>query len=185
MKTLEAIVPFFPGFYNSELDWMIDNEIEMYQSENELEYDEICDILDYPKAREAIAKAWLNRFNIETGFNLEFVAVNSPREYNFTTGRLVAKVSLDDLQRARKIAEENDAEFQQYLHDNFTSFDGFYSHYSNDMNAWKELNSDTLDCNEVMTYLAIACLVETSERDLLNSIHGHSSVYEAAQHIFK
>jgi hypothetical protein len=185
MKTLEAIVPFFPGFYNSELNFIIDQEIEQHLEYNELSYDDITDNLDYPQAKKEIAEAWLNRFNIETGFKLEFVAIDSPREYNFTTDRLVAKITLEDLQRARKIAEDNEADFEQYLRDTFTSYDGFYSSYSNDMNDWKDIPTDVLDCNEVMTYIAVACLVEKSERELLDDIHGHSSVYESAQHIFK
>lgn len=185
MKTLEIIVPFFPGFYNSELDWMIDQEIDMHLEDKELSYDDIEDSLDYLTARTEIAKQWLNRFNAETGFNLEYVAIDSPREYNFTIDRLVAKIPLEDLKRARKIAEDNEAEFEQYLRDTFTSYDGFYSRYSNDMEEWKDIPTDVLDCNEAMTFLAVACLVENSEWELLDSIHGHSSVYEAAQHIFK
>ena len=184
-QTLETIVPFFPGFYNSELDWMIDQEIEGEMEDRELSYEDIEENLDYPKAREEIAKQWLNRFNVETGFNLEYVAIDSPREYNFTTDRLVANIPLEDIQKAREIAENNEADFQQYLHDKFTSYDGFCSYYSNNMEEWKELVTEDLDCNEAMTYLAVACLMGNSERELLDSIHGHSSVYEAANHVFK
>lgn len=183
MKTLETVIPFFPGFYESELDSMIDREVESVMENEEKTYEEIEDQLNYQTARLAISKAWVNAFNQETGFNLEFDSISSPKEYNFTTDRLFAKVSIDEVEKAREICNKNSKQFQEFLDNNFKSYDGFISFYSNYADDWDKETED-LDHNEVMSYLAVACLVENDESDILSSIHGTSSVYEAAQEIW-
>jgi hypothetical protein len=183
---LETVVPFFPGFYESELDWMIDNEIEMEMEEPGESWEQVDARTDYRKAMVEISKQWLNRFNAETGYNLEFGNLESPREYNFTTDKVLAYISLEEVEKAREICGKNLNEFDEFLQENFTSYDGFISFYSNDFESedWNK-PTEELDPVECMTFLAVAILCETSKEDLLNSIHGHSSVYEAAQHVWK
>ena len=76
---LETIVPFYPGHYHSEIEDMIDQEIEMELEEQELTYEDIEDRLDYRNAFNAIARQWLNKFNQETGFNIEFKEIIFPK----------------------------------------------------------------------------------------------------------
>lgn len=99
---------------------------------------------------------------------LEFKEVISPKEYNFTTDRLLAAINYSELTILHDIAfKERLHGFSEYLKDRFTSYDGFYSYYPSDVRSWidhslrewdhnqtgalldflvsKELNTDTHD----------------------------------------
>lgn len=184
MKTYETVVPFFPGFYNSILSDMVDREVEYELEENEKSYDDIEDTLDYRKAYIEISKQWMYRFNAETGLNLIFKEIESPREYNFSTDRLIAEISEDDLKKVVASCKENLGIFEDVLDELYTSRSGFIPFYSNDLDDWDKEN-DELDHNEIMTYLMVYVLISMNEEELLDSIHGYSSVYEAAQHVWK
>ena len=183
---LETVVPFFPGFYGTILDSYIDQEVEMSMEETGETFEVVNSRCDYRAAMVEISKQWLNRFNAETGFNLEFQALESPREYNFATDKIIATVSLEEVDKARKICEEHPQEFQKFLSDTFTSFDGFISYYPNDADDedWSR-PTEYLDPVEVMTFLAVASTIEVTSEELKETIEDHSSVYEAAQHVWK
>lgn len=185
MKTLfEATLPFFPGYYNSILDGYIDREIEMYLEENEEEsYETIEDKLDYSEAKLAMNQAWVNQFNQETGLDLKYKDMSSPREYNFRTDRIFVEITLEELQKVRKITEENPEEFHKFLTRNFKSRDGFSSFYPDDLEEWDK-DIEDLDHNEVMTYIAVASTINKDEHDLVMDIADHHSVYEAASQIW-
>jgi hypothetical protein len=185
MKKIEIVLPFFCGFYNSILDSFIDSEIEMELEESGKTYEEIEDNLDYQCARIEMSKAWLNVFNRETGFNIEFKEIDSPREYNFTTDKLVGMISVDEVREAMDKCKSNSDIFQEVLDRYFRSYDGFISFYSNDINDWFNHKAEDLDCNETMAYIAGAILSDMDENDLLDTIYDTSSVYEAAQFVWK
>lgn len=183
MKTYETVVPFFPGFYNSILSDMVDREVEYELEENGKSYDEIEDSLDYQKAYLEISKQWLNRFNAETGLNLVFKEIDSPREYNCSTDRLIAEISEDDLTKVINSCKDNSGTFEDVIEELYTSRSGFIPFYSNDIGDWVKEN-DELDHNEIMTYIMAHTLTSMNEEELLDSIHGYSSVYEAAQNVW-
>lgn len=187
IKTLfEAVLPFFPGYYCSILDSYIDSEIEMYLEDEDNEdksYDDIEDRLDYHKARLAMNQAWVDRFNVETGLNLRYKDMSSPKEYNFQTDRVVVEITLEELEKVRKITEEHPEEFQKYLTRNFKSRDGFMSFYPDDIKEWDKDTQD-LDHNEIMTYIAVASTIDKDENELVMDIVDHHSIYEAAGQVW-
>jgi hypothetical protein len=186
MKKIEIVLPFFPGYHNSILDSFIDQEIEMRMEESGKTYVDIEECLDYQKAFHEITIQWLNRFNAEAGFNIEFKEVDSPREYNFTTDKLIGLISVDEVKNAMAKCNSNIDIFKNEVLDKyFKSYDGFMSFYSNDVDDWFNKDIEDLDCNETMAYITGSILVDMDEEDLLSSIHDHHSVYEAAQHVFK
>ena len=185
MKTLfEATLPFFPGFYDSILSSYIDREIEMYLEDNEGEsYGSIENQLDYRKAETEMSKAWVTQFNHETGLNLKYKDMTSPKEYNFQTDRVFVEISLEELEKVRKITENHPEEFQKFLTDNFKSRDGFMSFYPDDIEEWYKDTQD-LDHNEVMTYIAVASTLDNDKTELIMDIVDHHSIYEAANHVW-
>jgi hypothetical protein len=187
MKAIETVVPFFPGFYHSYLSDMVDNEIEYYldDEDNTETYDDIEDRLDYQKAYKEISKQWLNKFNNITGLNLEYIEIDSPREYNFTTDRLIARISSEELNPLKNIPKTEPETFQRVLNRHFKSYDGFCSFYSNDIDDWDK-DMDELDCNEVMAYIEAYILTEgLDEDDIIDQTIDSSCVYEAAQYVWK
>lgn len=73
---------------------------------------------------------------IVKGFTLE--GAYSPREYNFKTDNSELQIELDDVKLSAYI-RKNRPEFEQYLKDNFTSYDGFMSYVPNN---WSDFNRE-------------------------------------------
>jgi len=195
MKTkFNLAVPFFPGFYNSILDDFIDREIEMemegdgkpgdeyYRAPQT--WEEVDAKACYPCASLAIAKAWLNAFNAETGLNLEWETMTSPKEYNFQTDRVYADIDANTL--AKLATAKDTPDFAEVLRAKFTSRDGFMSFYSNDVEGseWQQPVAEW-DHNQLQALLEAWLAVNGFEREyLLDSIHDTSSVYEAASEVW-
>lgn len=139
-EKLEIKIPF-AGFYNSNLDSMIDYEIESifdYDGTGSPDIPEDFYIkADYSGVFKAIAREYveyaqekLNEFlNLENPIQLEFHDLVSPREYNFTTDRLFAGISQIDVLRLGSIASPKILE--RLIAERFTSRDGFMSFYQN------------------------------------------------------
>jgi len=95
----------------------------------------------------------------KTGVDLkpysETLIISSPREYNFTTDRLFVEVSIASLfQLYHKVDQDILAET---IRDNFTSYDGFISHYSNDINSDEWRNLAEWDHNRWLTLIEAIC----------------------------
>ena len=147
--------------------------------------------MDYPKAHEMIAKAYLEEFDAWAGEALgetrpawrkvfkrdadglyrnmvseryaadscgfKFADMTSPREYNFTTDRLFATCSAAFIKRLWKRSKADEHKtLAALIRERFTSYDGFMSHYSNDLEQWPKTLADW-DHNELETLLE-ACL---------------------------
>lgn len=76
--------------------------------------------------------------------SVEFETLQSPREYNFSNDSINIKIKcvyLDDIVKAC-LKREN---FVEYIHDRYTSYDGFMSFYENDIDKWIETLDDDID----------------------------------------
>ena len=183
-ETKETVLPYFPGFYESPLSWMIDREEESMMECEDKTYEEIEDQVDYRRGYLAIAQEWLDVFAHETGIKLKYKEVVSPREYNFTTDRLFADIEGEEVQRIRDVVEKERETFVKVLEELFTSRSGFYSFYSNAIEDYLEKPTEDLDCNEIMAYIKAYVDIEHDADELLERIHDTSCVYEAAQQIW-
>lgn len=76
--------------------------------------------------------------------HIDFVELYSPRYYNFDTDRLVLNVDCD-WDGLLKYVEETSPDFDKYLHDNFTSYDGFHSFVPNNKKDFLEALNDDFD----------------------------------------
>ena len=180
---VEAILPFFPGFYNSVLDDLVDREVVMRMENEGLTWEECDAMADYRKAWLAISQAWVEAVAKETGIQVTYKAVESPREYNFTTDRCVVEITREELARVRKIAEDG-GHLDGVLKRHFKSRDGFISFYDHERELWDEKETAELDCNEAMAYLEAAVLVDFMRDDLIYSLLDESRVYEAAAQVW-
>jgi len=133
--TLEAALPGFPGFYNSELSALIDREIE-----NEAEWrgktvSEIEESFIYGKAMLAVAQAWADEFKREFEVDFTYECIESPKEYNFVTDRIFVEVPLQEAARITAALKDEAGNwkhsFEVVLRKMFTSYDGFCSFYPN------------------------------------------------------
>lgn len=164
-------IPQFEGFYCSNLESIIDMELEMIQEERtEDEKNHFWLKSDYSDVFLTMAKEWFSEFESETLFyndidiSLEWDSMTSPKEYNFQTDRIFAQISESD---ARKLFNMVDKErLANVIKERFTSYDGFISFYSNDLNEWLEKPLTEWDCNELGTLL-LACLPDNATDNLI------------------
>lgn len=145
-------LPFFPGFYESDLEnsdtayWAIKEELEYYQNdyaydnpeeqaiysqvrENDLEF-------DYEGYEEDVRNNWVGAWENNTPeivLSVENVIMSSPRYYNFSNDKLYADVELSDdwQEKMRAFMQENAEWLRERIADDWTSYDGFMSFMSN------------------------------------------------------
>lgn len=160
----EIFAPFV-GFYDSVLTSAVDNEVEMMAYNacegTDIEQGEVQELIarhcDFRKVYLKAAQMWVKRFNEwvaaesdgNTELGLTFKELISPREYNFTTDRILCEIDTDVVFTLRCVSQMTLNEHCQQRH---TSYSGFHSFYSNDWTTWP---NDVLewDCNQMQTLL--------------------------------
>lgn len=150
----EIVIPF-AGFYNSLHDGEIDCALEqMLSDESGSAYSGLVarfyDRANFRSVHEDYAKAYAEAFADEFKIKLEFKALVSPREYNFTTDRIFCEIDAVEVQRLFDGTCPN--ELTRVAEEMFTSRDGFSSYYSPDWRSWGP--PDTWDHNQ------LACLLQ-------------------------
>lgn len=136
---IETYCPLFPGFYSTIFEPNEDNEIEYHNQENDtdLSYDDFE--FDYSDYRERVASAFVSSFE---GYfseimsaDIQYQSISSPQYYNFSNDSLNIEVELD-FDKFMQIVNENKEELREYIRENYTSYDGFHSFHSNDIEDW-------------------------------------------------
>jgi hypothetical protein len=173
---LITCVPF-SGFYETWHGQMLNDEIDsLFQND----YGDVVDVpegfeyqYDYKAMETAYSKRYVDAFKDrlnEDGISLqslEFEKLVSPREYNFTTDRIFAYISPEDVQRLWDTVSMDILKLK--IKERFTSRSGFASSYSNDIENWrKPLN--TWDHNELET-LILAHMTQAGIED--DSLEAH------------
>ena len=132
----------FSGFYYSQHSANIDRAVtDMFTDRDtgctpngglEMALFNTC---DYRKVYTSYARSYCEDFGDWLGIkSLKFDELSSPREYNFTTDRIFAKVTLKDLYRVKR--EVTPLGLAAMAKEMFTSRDGFSSFYSPDVKSW-------------------------------------------------
>lgn len=133
MESIELntnLVPLFSGTYETQWD------IQEYDDDgNELEID--YDSKDFMKGIINVYRE--NEKNILRDMNVSFIkkvtftgSYYSPREYNFSTDTIDFTLEVDQQEMYKALdALDGNEDFSKYLSDNFTSYDGFWSHTPN------------------------------------------------------
>jgi len=110
----------FCGFYGYN-DEHIDSLIECLEIDS--------NSVDYTATYKDYAKEWLNTFNSEHDFDFQFIGINSPRFYNYSTDKI--KVNIDAVQChiLKRDYTRND-DFIMYANERLKSCSGFVSFYN-------------------------------------------------------
>lgn len=74
--------------------------------------------------------------------NMTFVGISSPKFYNFETDRLMIEITYDDDALASYCFEDKRNEFENYLRETFSSYDGFISFVANNVSDFKKQMED-------------------------------------------
>ena len=131
----------FAGFYDSI--WSPDDDIYYECAEENLEED-VDFTFDYKQYQNDICKAytevwesWMREF-ISDDIELEFVEVHSPRFYNYETDSCRVNIRLTQSAEDAIIdkIEKHRNQLTKWIKENHTSYDGFSSYLSNDIDQW-------------------------------------------------
>lgn len=160
----------FSGFYESIHDSQIDNELWQnvftdYRTgcdNNDNLSNRAFDSINWHDLWIEYSREYVDFMAHEYDLKIEFESLSSPREYNFVTDRIF--VNMPDCEFLRIYNEIDKKVFADCIKSHFTSYDGFISFYSNDINEWPE-NPLDYDCNEAMC-LFEAWLIDNHEFDL-------------------
>jgi hypothetical protein len=158
---LEYVAPFFHGFYESVYTDALyqDDAYHLFNEPNNVPENilEFCmNIATMPDGFEdAVGAVYLTEIDdamkevIPSWGESKYVETDSPKEYNYTTDRIVGKIKYTEElnNEIRAYLEANKEQFTKWIKDNHSSYDGFYSFYSNDSEEW--LNADEWDYNEI------------------------------------
>lgn len=127
----------FGGFYNSEYSGIID-----LIEENQLPMDEEGNVdfeaspeqaIDYEKAHNIISKEIIKAFNENFEVDAKFVKLVSPREYNFSTDKILVEISELDLTKIIKEVHSNKDllnDFNELVENYTTRRDGYVPYYT-------------------------------------------------------
>jgi len=147
---MKTFIPF-EGFYDSYIGSMID-EIE-----------------DMELSRYSVAKIYANRFSrilsvgdsggAGIGFDacLTFVKLQSPREYNYLTDRILCEIPVQTI--ASIYNRVTFATLDKVIKDRHTTRDGFVSFYSDSIGDWINQGALNFDENQLETLL-IAYMID-------------------------
>ena len=133
----------FPGFYESIL---FNSDSEYYANEVLKDDDHPADyeLKDFEGFTSEVSKKAADLLHESIVFDnsiiqsIDFEGLSSPKYYNFETDRLILKVKLDQRKLELFCFRQEKNAFDQYLKENFTSYDGFFSFIANNVNAFKD-----------------------------------------------
>jgi len=144
-QTIETIAPGFSGFYASmwefDYDYVI-TDINEIREEKELDPIDSNSIdVDNTSYKNYIGKEYCKALVSNVLHNsilmVEFKEIDSPREYNFTTDKIVCDVIIDT-DKVSEWVKDNRETLAEYVQERFKSRDGFTPFYSNDIEVWDE-----------------------------------------------
>lgn len=136
----------FSGFYYSIHDAMMDGELEYYPDSIQ---NRLFDAINWRAVRLDYAREYCEQFAHKFDIALTFESLSSPREYNFTTDRIFAEISADEVQQLFNHTDKDT--LARICKDNHTSRDGFISFYDPDYLTWGDVL--TWDYNQLGSLL--------------------------------
>ena len=184
----------FEGFYESNL---FNSDTEYYLNEY-LQDDEHSktyeiDFIPYCESVASYAVELLKDYCILFQENkiikeMKYISLDSPRFYNYTTDKLNIEIDFN-INKLKRFIKNNKTDFNLYLKDNFTSYDGFISFIENNYNDFmNKLYSDSTEkarnLNVMLEYYILTCIYESNWQDIKesdwNNTEYHNKLYQAA-----
>lgn len=97
----------------------------------------------------------------------EFVEIDSPREYNFRTDRIVANAEIAEDLLEKYCFEENRGSFAIYLVENYTTHSGFISFVPNNINEFENWEDEKIKWQVMLEFYILENLdLEDYEENL-------------------
>lgn len=165
-EQFSALIPF-SGFYQGVHDDMFDTSIEsLFEDSNGDQIEGLAERFwtqhsyNSKVAMDKYSKAYVDALGEKIGIPMEYEETVSPREYNFITDRVFAKVSRASL--AKMLRAVRGKRLNDTVAAMFTTRDGFISSYPNHVADWPRISE--WDHNQVGA--VVAAFVEQNCKDL-------------------
>ena len=138
---MKTQLPIFKGYYNNpfteniednEIDYI--NELRVENNKKPLDFDDFN--FDYEIYFNDLSENLCYKVSdILEDFikEIKFIKLESPKFYNFENDKIICEIKPNKKAIINYI-KDNYKNWSKYLKDNFTSYDGFFSYYSNDEN---------------------------------------------------
>ena len=182
----------FEGFYESGL---FNSDSLYYLTQNDrdeeiLKSNQEYDIDDWDAFTNEVAKSAVYELentlpNRDIIQDMTFKALYSPKYYNYETDSLIIDMKLNLRKLKTFCFKTHRNEFNEYLHKNFTSYDGFTSFISNNISAFIEDYKQPChdrELNVMIEFYLLYCIYEGDNfSDFDNSYHYR--LYESANEI--
>ena len=157
---METFAPIFNGFYETAYSFDVDSYDATDWLFNDNEFTEnqknFCEELikrhyervvkeNYTEYETDVAKAVCEFLTekvtemLGTKVEFEFQNIYSPKYYNFRNDSINVKLHCDTdvfMKNLLEYIKNHLTDFKKYIESNYTSYDGFMSFYSNDVNDW-------------------------------------------------
>jgi len=128
-----------------------------------------------------LAKGFCCSLSSKLSIDIEFCRLVSPREYNFETDKIFAKIDENVLKGIWRDVRKNHKEesnFEDVLTEQLTPHDGFIQFYSCDPMDWLAKDFEEFDACELGIILLAYCRMHDIE---LDDILEDSTYYEALE----
>jgi hypothetical protein len=158
LEKIKTWLPVFQGFYGSgleddqQLEYTLFNDPDdkrMLPEHKEWLEENITDCIDYQDYHNVMADSICEGIcdeleSHELINDYKFEGLRSPKYYNFSNDSIDVEVEVD-IVKLISLCEGQIEEFAEYLKENYTSYDGFRSSYSNNPDDWFGKLSDYTD----------------------------------------
>ena len=108
--------------------------------------------------------------------NMDYVGMHSPRYYNYETDKVLIDVDYNFIALVKYCRHTNKDKFNQYLKNNYTSYDGYISFVENSIDGF--FSKDWFNSHKNMAVQVMIEFYLTSEIDLEAHLN---NMYEACQ----
>ena len=163
---MQAIIPF-SGFYSSLHDELINQAVDSLAQDDVGDpiperVEQINKMIDYRKVLLTYSQLYVEEFCKNFSVELKFLELDSPREYNFTTDKVVCEISEDEVERIFDLVSSE--ELTRVAKERHTSCSGFSSFYDPDWTTWGA--PDTWEPQQLCTLL-MAHVGDADDYDLM------------------
>ena len=166
--------------YNSDTDYYLariladDNADGIDLKNTEVDY-------DFNEFKQVAGKACVNSledelYSHDVITNMDYAGMSSPRFYNYDTDRVLIDIDYNFIALVKYCKHTNRDKFNQYLKDNYTSYDGYISFVENSVDSF--FSKDWFDSHKNMAVQVMIEFYLTSEIDLDAHLQ---NMYEACQ----
>ncbi len=177
-REINTYLPVFKGFYGNiyepdetnEIDYI--NELRNDKKLEPINYDD-CEF-DYDKYYLDISSQLCEILEDELSefvYKIDFKKIESPKYYNYSND-IIDCIIQPKKQAILNYIKKHKKEFDNYLKDTYTSYDGFISHYDNnsDSEDWNE-NNIINGIHQLGSVLNFICINEgITELDIYNGL---------------